>query len=142
VSAALRRASLVDRDVSAAGVLAFLAWSYIPPPLTWLRNVESLAPGTWKRWHDGGRIEAGTFVVAAAMTGSDFKIENVIMDHLGALRDKLAECGVFIHEEDLPEPLRPLVTRLLEPARQRSDRDQVATSRRASSSWRGMPMRR
>src|SRR5258706_13138492 len=57
--AALRRASLVDRDVSAAGVLAFLAWGYIPPPLTWLRNVESLAPGTWKRWHDGGRIEAG-----------------------------------------------------------------------------------
>ena len=59
--AALRRASLVDRDVSAAGVLAFLAWSYIPPPMTWLRNVESLAPGTWKRWHDGGRIEAGRF---------------------------------------------------------------------------------
>lgn len=46
------------------------------------------------------RIEAGTFIVAAAMTGSDFKIENVVMDHLGALRDKLAECGVFIHEEE------------------------------------------
>jgi len=59
--AALRRASLVDRDVSPAGVLAFLAWSYIPSPLTWLRGVESLAPGTWKRWHDGGREEGGTF---------------------------------------------------------------------------------
>src|SRR5262245_35509190 len=47
---ALRRASLVDRDVSPAGVLAFLAWSYIPAPLTWLRGVESLLPGTWKRW--------------------------------------------------------------------------------------------
>ena len=46
------------------------------------------------------RIEAGTFIVAAAMTGSDFAIENVAMDHLGALRDKLAECGVFIHEEE------------------------------------------
>src|SRR5258705_5527561 len=37
--AALRRASLVDRDVSPAGVLAFLAWSYIPSPPTWLRGV-------------------------------------------------------------------------------------------------------
>ncbi len=23
--------------------------------------MESLAPGTWKRWHDGGRIETGRF---------------------------------------------------------------------------------
>ena len=59
--AALRRASLVAREVSPAGVLAFLAWSYIPSPLTWLRGVESLTPGTWKRWHDGGRVECGTF---------------------------------------------------------------------------------
>ena len=43
--AALRRASLVDREVSAAGVLSFLAWNFIPPPLTWLRGVESLRPG-------------------------------------------------------------------------------------------------
>src|SRR5689334_5201071 len=41
---ALRRASLVEREVSPAGVLAFVAWSYIPSPLTWLRGVESLAP--------------------------------------------------------------------------------------------------
>src|SRR6185503_4599018 len=27
----------------------------------WLRGVESLAPGTWKRWHDGGGEEGGTF---------------------------------------------------------------------------------
>src|SRR5262245_35471195 len=47
---ALRRAALVDRDVSPAGVLAFLAWSYVPAPLTWLRGVESLPAGTWKRW--------------------------------------------------------------------------------------------
>src|SRR5882672_672382 len=59
--APLRRASLVERDVSPAGILAFLAWSYIPSPLTWLRGVESLEPGTWKRWHDGGREEGGTF---------------------------------------------------------------------------------
>jgi len=59
--AALRRASLVDREVSAAGVLSFLAWNFIPPPLTWLRGVESLRPGTWIRWREGGRTEAGTF---------------------------------------------------------------------------------
>ena len=58
---ALRRARLVERDVSPAGVLAFLAWSYIPSPLTWLRGVESLAPGTWKTWHAGGRHAEGAF---------------------------------------------------------------------------------
>ena len=65
--AALRRASLVARDVSPAGVLAFLAWSYIPSPLTWLRGVESLTPGTWRRWRDGGSEEGGTFADFAAV---------------------------------------------------------------------------
>jgi asparagine synthase (glutamine-hydrolysing) len=65
--AALRRASLVEREVSPAGVLAFLAWSYIPSPLTWLRGVESLAPGTWKRWHDDGRSEGGRFADCTEM---------------------------------------------------------------------------
>jgi asparagine synthase (glutamine-hydrolysing) len=60
-SAALRRAGLVDRDVSPAGVLAFLAWNYIPSPLTWLRGAEQLLPGTWKTWHADGRQESGTF---------------------------------------------------------------------------------
>src|ERR1041384_1722362 len=59
--AALRRAALVDREVSPAGVLAFLAWSYIPTPLTWLRSVESLLPGTWRRWYADGRSAAGVF---------------------------------------------------------------------------------
>jgi asparagine synthase (glutamine-hydrolysing) len=58
---ALRRAGLVEREVSACGVLAFLAWAYIPSPLTWLQNVESLTPGTWARWHDNGLVERGTF---------------------------------------------------------------------------------
>jgi asparagine synthase (glutamine-hydrolysing) len=58
---ALRRAGLVERDVSAAGVLAFLAWSYIPSPLTWLRGVEHFAPGTWKTWRSDGSQESGAF---------------------------------------------------------------------------------
>src|SRR5690242_6921032 len=37
---ALRRAALVDKHVSPAGVLAFLAWNYIPSPMTWLCDVE------------------------------------------------------------------------------------------------------
>jgi asparagine synthase (glutamine-hydrolysing) len=50
---ALRAAGLTGRDVSAAGVLAFLEWGSVPPPLTWTRGVEMLAPGTWRRWKIG-----------------------------------------------------------------------------------------
>jgi UDP-N-acetylglucosamine 1-carboxyvinyltransferase len=46
------------------------------------------------------RIEAGTFVMAAAMTGGDVKIENCAIDQLGAVTDKLAECGVYVHEDE------------------------------------------
>lgn len=67
----LRRASLVGRDVSPSGVLAFLAWSYVPPPLTWLRDVESLLPGTWKRWRDDGRVDGGTFADVSGMYQDD-----------------------------------------------------------------------
>jgi asparagine synthase (glutamine-hydrolysing) len=52
---ALRRAGLVDRTVSAAGVLAYLAWAHIPAPLTWLDDVESLPPATWRRYGADGR---------------------------------------------------------------------------------------
>jgi asparagine synthase (glutamine-hydrolysing) len=50
---ALRAAGLTANDVSAAGVLAFLEWGSVPPPLTWTRGVEMLAPGTWRRWRMG-----------------------------------------------------------------------------------------
>jgi len=50
---ALRAAGLTDRRVSAAGVLAFLEWGSVPPPLTWTRGVDMLAPGTWRRWQIG-----------------------------------------------------------------------------------------
>ena len=82
---ALRRASLVDRDVSAAGVLAFLAWSYIPSPLTWLRNVVSLLPGTWRRWHEDGRVEGGTFADYARSYASARDVDEA------ELRDEVRE---------------------------------------------------
>ena len=42
------------------------------------------------------RIEAGTFMVAAAATGGAVRIENMRIDHLRAVADKLAEVGVSI----------------------------------------------
>jgi UDP-N-acetylglucosamine 1-carboxyvinyltransferase len=45
------------------------------------------------------RIEAGTFMVAAAMTGGDVLIENVIVDHVKPIIAKLIECGITVVEE-------------------------------------------
>ncbi|MBZ5521964.1 MAG: UDP-N-acetylglucosamine 1-carboxyvinyltransferase [Acidobacteriia bacterium] len=44
------------------------------------------------------RIEAGTFVIAGALTGGDLTVANCEPKHLGALFHKLEECGVkFSH---------------------------------------------
>src|SRR5205823_1532141 len=40
------------------------------------------------------RIEAGTFVIAGALTGGDLIVSNCEPKHLGALLQKLQECGV------------------------------------------------
>lgn len=45
------------------------------------------------------RIEAGTFMVAAAITGGDVIIENVVPDHLKPVSAKLREAGVEVSEE-------------------------------------------
>lgn len=45
------------------------------------------------------RIEAGTFMVASAITGGDILIENVMPDHLKPVIAKLRESGVEISEE-------------------------------------------
>ncbi len=45
------------------------------------------------------RIEAGTFMVAAAITGGDVLIENVVPDHLKPVSAKLREAGVEISED-------------------------------------------
>lgn len=42
------------------------------------------------------RIEAGTFVIAGALTGGDLTVSNCEPKHLGALLQKLEECGVKI----------------------------------------------
>src|SRR5699024_4618324 len=40
------------------------------------------------------RIEAGTFMVAAAITRSEIEIQNVVIEHLSAVVSKLEEIGV------------------------------------------------
>ena len=45
------------------------------------------------------RIEAGTYMVAAAITGGDVTVENVVTDHLKPVSAKLREAGVEVSEE-------------------------------------------
>ena len=42
------------------------------------------------------RIEAGTYIIAAAMAGGDVTIENVLTEHLKPLLAKLSEAGVKV----------------------------------------------
>jgi UDP-N-acetylglucosamine 1-carboxyvinyltransferase len=46
------------------------------------------------------RIEAGTFMVAAAITGGDVRIHNMQLEHLDALVFKLQDAGVEIVNKD------------------------------------------
>src|SRR5690625_3450631 len=46
------------------------------------------------------RVEAGTFMVAAAVTGGDVLIENVVPEHLRPVIAKLREMGAEITEEE------------------------------------------
>ena len=42
------------------------------------------------------RIEAGTFMVAAALTKGDIRLKNIIPEHNNALLDKLREAGISV----------------------------------------------
>ena len=46
------------------------------------------------------RIEAGTFMVGAVMTGGNVLVKNVVPDHLKAVIAKLRECGAVITPVD------------------------------------------
>ena len=45
------------------------------------------------------RIEAGTFMVAAAISGGDVAIDNIVPDHVKPITAKLREAGVEVSEE-------------------------------------------
>ena len=63
-----------------------------------IRGVESLRGTTYSIIPD--QIEAGTYMVAAAATGGDVLIENVIPKHLESIIAKLVEAGAEITEYD------------------------------------------
>jgi len=46
------------------------------------------------------RIEAGTFVIAGAITGGDLKVTGCVPEHLDALTAKLGEAGVRVSQTD------------------------------------------
>src|SRR5205823_1344148 len=52
------------------------------------------------------RIEAGTFIIAGALTGGDLMVSNCDPKHLGALLQKLQEVGVKIHESESHDAVR------------------------------------
>ncbi|TDA69741.1 MAG: UDP-N-acetylglucosamine 1-carboxyvinyltransferase [Clostridia bacterium] len=67
-----------------------------------IEGVESLHPAAHTVIPD--RIEAGTFMVAAALTGGEVRVENVIPEHMAAVTAKLREVGV--HVEEAPAAIR------------------------------------
>ena len=46
------------------------------------------------------RIEAGTYMVASAITGGDVLVENIIIDHIKPVIAKLREVGCIVEEYD------------------------------------------
>ncbi len=63
-----------------------------------IKGVASLHGGTYAVIPD--QIEAGTFMIAAAATGGDVLIKNVIPKHLDSISAKLVEMGVTVEEYD------------------------------------------
>ncbi len=63
-----------------------------------IEGVKELSPVDYRVMPD--RIEAGTFMVAAAITGGDVRISNMQLEHLDALVFKLQDAGVEILNKD------------------------------------------
>jgi UDP-N-acetylglucosamine 1-carboxyvinyltransferase len=61
------------------------------------------------------RIEAGTFMVAAAITNGEVKLENCRLDHLMAFADRLAGVGINIERNADTELVTVSSARRLEP---------------------------
>ncbi len=63
-----------------------------------IKGVEALKGGAYSVIPD--QIEAGTFMIAAAATGGDVIVKNVIPKHMDSLSAKLMEMGVTVEEGD------------------------------------------
>jgi asparagine synthase (glutamine-hydrolysing) len=64
---ALVASGLVERAIDPAGVLGFLEWGTVPPSLTYVAGVESLAPGSWMRWSQDGACTRRAFADVAGV---------------------------------------------------------------------------
>ncbi len=62
-----------------------------------VEGVSSLKPFNCSVMPD--RIETGTLIAAAAITGGDVTLEDAVPEHSGALIAKLSECGVSIETD-------------------------------------------
>lgn len=60
-------------------------------------GVDELVPGQHTIVAD--RIEAGTLLIAGAITGGNVTVEHCVPEHLQALSDKLRECGFVVHTD-------------------------------------------
>ena len=90
-SARSARRNSTGGETSPAGILAFLQWGSVPPPLTWQRGVEMLEPGTWRRWWLDGREERGVFADARAVYACDVDSRRAAAaGHVEAFRAEVA----------------------------------------------------
>ncbi len=75
-----------------------------------IKGVERLTGGKYSTIPD--QIEAGTYMIAAAITGGDVYVRNVIPEHMYSISLKMMEMGVIIEEGDdyirvtAPNPLK------------------------------------
>ncbi|MHC1749612.1 MAG: UDP-N-acetylglucosamine 1-carboxyvinyltransferase [Cellulosilyticaceae bacterium] len=63
-----------------------------------IKGVEKLSGGRYSTIPD--QIEAGTYMIAAAITGGDVFVRNVIPEHMESITLKMREMGVEIEEGD------------------------------------------
>jgi len=63
-----------------------------------IEGVDELVPSTHRIVAD--RIEAGTLLIAGAITGGCVTVNQCVPSHLQSLIDKMRECGFSIHTDD------------------------------------------
>lgn len=76
-----------------------------------IKGVEKLTGGKYSTIPD--QIEAGTYMIAAAITGGDVYVRNIIPEHMYSVTLKMMEMGIEVEEGDdymrivAPDVLRP-----------------------------------
>lgn len=89
---AAREPEISDLAAFLAGMGARIEGAGTPTIL--VEGVADLAPTTHRVI--GDRIEAGTYLFAALMTGGDVTVEGIAIEHLGVAADKLEDLGARV----------------------------------------------